>query len=400
MRAAALGSTFQRMTVSALRKALNKAGSAGDTSIKRGGSYAGLDLLRSILADAEDAATGKETTISTQSADPQSTIHVRDFSLGPIATTPRSPSAHDEGNVQADLSAAKRPQANVSELVSKKRKSKGNTSRSLSSKRSKTDGALEQPDTEQSDSAQSDHSANGALQRKSHELASVSNLLTFREMQKMQVTDFGEEEIAAFEQVVKRFEMHLRARDDLGTNVCRSTLGKHEVPRKKIDKKDGKGISHTSPSGVYQPKPLSDEHIAALKGTLPADLSPMLHKLTMIGALGTPPRYLYRASSWEGKKHTGGYDTRTLHGPAAHMNDDEKCHDSIYEIPHGLFELVEMLGHRFLWLDRRRDETLSWTSSLLFALVHATDRLAKGQRYVVIHVTDTTKVTTIDDSVE
>ena len=78
------------------------------------------------------------------------------------------------------------------------------------------------------------------------------------------------------------------------------------------------------------------------------------------------------------------------------MNDDEQCHDSIYEIPNGLFELVEMLGHRFLWQDRRKDEFLSWTSSLLFALVHATGRRAKGQRHIVIHVIDTRKATTID----
>ena len=55
-----------------------------------------------------------------------------------------------------------------------------------------------------------------------------------------------------------------------------------------------------------------------------------------------------------------------------------------------------MLGRRFLWEDRRRDETLSWTSSLLFAIVHATGRLAKGQLYVIIHVIDTTKVTTLE----
>lgn len=68
----------------------------------------------------------------------------------------------------------------------------------------------------------------------------------------------------------------------------------------------------------------------------------------------------------------------------------------MYDIPNGLGEFSEMLGRRFLWHDRRRDEMLSWTSSLLFALVHATGRLAKGQGEVVIHVIDTTKVTTLD----
>lgn len=68
----------------------------------------------------------------------------------------------------------------------------------------------------------------------------------------------------------------------------------------------------------------------------------------------------------------------------------------MYKIPNGLAEFSEMLGRRFLWHDRRKDEMLSWTSSLLFALVHATGRLAKGQEDIVIHVIDTTQVTTKD----
>lgn len=55
-----------------------------------------------------------------------------------------------------------------------------------------------------------------------------------------------------------------------------------------------------------------------------------------------------------------------------------------------------MLGRRYLWQDRRKDATLPWTSSLLFALVLALGRMAKDQRFVVIHVIDTTKVTTLD----
>lgn len=64
-------------------------------------------------------------------------------------------------------------------------------------------------------------------------------------------------------------------------------------------------------------------------------------------SLRTPPRFLYRVSSWEGRKKTNGYDSLTLHIPAAHVNHDEKCHDTIYDIPNGLSELKEMLGRRF-----------------------------------------------------
>lgn len=77
------------------------------------------------------------------------------------------------------------------------------------------------------------------------------------------------------------------------------------------------------------------------------------------------------------------------------MNKHEACHETLYAILNDVSQLVEMLGRRFLWQDRKNDETLSWTSSLLFALVHATSRLAKGQRHVRIHVIDTTKVTTL-----
>lgn len=109
-----------------------------------------------------------------------------------------------------------------------------------------------------------------------------------------------------------------------------------------------------------------------------------------------PPRFLYRASSWQGKRHTNGHDELTTHLPAAYKNRDERCADTIYDEPNGLGELAEMLGRRYLWQDRRKDATLSWTSSLLFALVLALGRKAKDQEFVVIHVIDTTKVTTLD----
>ncbi|RMY32133.1 hypothetical protein D0866_06818 [Hortaea werneckii] len=258
-----------------------------------------------------------------------------------------------------------------------------------------------------------------------------NGLMTHREKEEMQIKDYGEDQITEFEEVREKFEKCNEARSELGVSVCRAALGKHEVPVKRRKKsrspvdcaasisgdtlphKDNEGIPEQEescspgdqdkieneaqdeavtadnhhelfkkwkmPSGNYKPIALDKELVKALKKSLK-----------------TPPRFLYRASSSEGVKRTNGYDHITLHVPAAHMNDDEKCHESLYDIPNGLGELAEMLGHRFLWSDRRRDETLSWTSSLLFALVHASGRLAKGQRGVVIHVIDTTKVKTLD----
>ncbi|RMZ03751.1 hypothetical protein D0862_05545 [Hortaea werneckii] len=264
------------------------------------------------------------------------------------------------------------------------------------------------------------------------EILSLKNgLLTYHEKEEMQIKDYGEDQITEFEEVREKFEKCNEARSELGVSVCRAVLGKHEVPLKRRKKsrspvdcaasnssstlphQDNEDIpeqeeSHSPgdqdkieneaqdeavtaeddlefckkwkmPSGDYKPIALDKELVEALKKSLK-----------------TPPRFLYRASSSEGVKRTNGYDDITLHVPAAHMNDDEKCHESFYDIPNGLGELAEMLGHRFLWSDRRRDETLSWTSSLLFALVHASGRLAKGQRGVVIHVIDTMKVKTLD----
>ncbi|KAI7232787.1 hypothetical protein KC330_g5730 [Hortaea werneckii] len=258
-----------------------------------------------------------------------------------------------------------------------------------------------------------------------------NGLLTHREKEEMQIKDYGEDQITEFEEVRERFEKYNEARSELGVSVCRAALGKHEIPVKRRKKSRSPGDCAASISGDTLPHKdnegipeqeescspgdqdkieneaqdeavTADEHHELFKKwKMPSgDYKPVALDKHLVEALKkslkTPPRILYRASSSEGVKRTNGYDDITLHVPAAHMNDDEKCHESLYDIPNGLGELAEMLGHRFLWSDRRRDETLSWTSSLLFALVHASGRLAKGQRGVVIHVIDTTKVKTLD----
>ncbi|KAI7280838.1 hypothetical protein KC345_g4519 [Hortaea werneckii] len=257
------------------------------------------------------------------------------------------------------------------------------------------------------------------------------DLLTYHEKEMMQILDYGEDEIAEFEGVRNKFLKCNLARLELDVSVCRDILGEHEVPFKHQKKPRSPADCATSTSSDTLPpkeiegapeqggscphehsdktrKDAQDE--AALEEDLHKDFKkwkmpsgdykpvPLEKKLVeaLKKSLRTPPRFLYRASSWEGIRRTNGYDEITLHVLAAHMNDDEKCHDSLYDIPNGLGELAEMLGHRFLWSDRRRDETLSWTSSLLFAIVHASGRLAKGQRGVVIHTIDTTKVKTLD----
>ncbi|EME49055.1 hypothetical protein DOTSEDRAFT_49387 [Dothistroma septosporum NZE10] len=119
------------------------------------------------------------------------------------------------------------------------------------------------------------------------------------------------------------------------------------------------------------------------------------------------PRWLYRVSSWQGTKSTNGHDQVHFHLPAAYKNFPRGKHDSqgwnyflartIDEEYNDLGQLIEKLGRRLLWLDRKNDPTLSWTSSLLFAIILATARLAKEQQYIVIHVIDTAEVRRVDD---
>ncbi|KAI6907599.1 hypothetical protein KC318_g4792 [Hortaea werneckii] len=257
------------------------------------------------------------------------------------------------------------------------------------------------------------------------------DLLTYHEKEMMQMIDYGEDEISEFEGVRNKFWKCNLARLELDVSTCRAILGEHEVPFKRWKKSRSPVDCATSTSNETLPHkenegtpeqdgsrppsdpikieneaedetaPAEDHHEGSEKWKMPSgDYEPIPLDKEVVEALKksmrTPPRFLHRASSWEGIKRTNGYDEITLHVPAAHMHDDEKCHETLYDVPNGLGELAEMLGHRFLWSDRRRDETLSWTSSLLFALVHASGRLAKGQRGVVIHVIDTTKVKTID----
>ncbi|KAI7158848.1 hypothetical protein KC349_g4526 [Hortaea werneckii] len=212
-----------------------------------------------------------------------------------------------------------------------------------------------------------------------------NGLLTHREKEEMQIKDYGEDQITEFEEVRERFEKYNEARSELGVSVCRAALGKHEIPVKRrknsrspvdcaasisgdtLPHKDNEGIPEREEScspgdqdkienEAQDEAVTADEHHELFKkwkmpsgDYKPVDLDKHLVE-ALKKSLKTPPRFLYRASSSEGVKHTNGYDDITVHVPAAHMNDDEKCHESLYDIPSGLGELAEMLGHRFLCL--------------------------------------------------
>ncbi|KAK5125867.1 hypothetical protein LTR08_005190 [Meristemomyces frigidus] len=436
MKQAGLGSTFRKMTVSALNKAIDNAKSKGEEKVSRGSWDASLSVLEPMLAEVEKAA-GQVDITKTQLkiAKPPKTLTMErkaesaaendatEISTTHNATSSKQiaaskqgedagPSEDEEsltrlsGGLDEETTTSDDKEAtlakngiDISAGTKRKRDSDEDTDSAFvldnvpaimqpaASKRTKT---LTESQKEQ--------------QAQKREMLG-RDLLTWHEIEALQVQDYGADEREAFEAVRQKFRTHAKAREGLRAIGSLKVEDTQEVPSSEDDPDSASGVnteiadqpaatedSETEAyifkqllskykllSEIYQPEPLSEKLVTALKDSLK-----------------TPPRFLYRASSWEGRKHTSGHDTMSVHIPAAHKNKDEKCHDTIYEIPNGLSELLEMLGHRFLWADRRRDETLSWTSSLLFALVHATGRLAKGQRHVVIHVIDTTKVTTIE----
>lgn len=162
------------------------------------------------------------------------------------------------------------------------------------------------------------------------------------------------------------------------------------------------------PVARYQPVPIKESHpqfLPAVRGKL-SRASRKPHSNIRVALDRRPPQYLYRTTSWQGRpgsRSTNGHDEIHFHLPAAYKNGakeeirgDGVLVPSLDDEPNALSELVEKLGRRLLWDDRRRDPTLSWTSSLLFALVHATGRLAKKQKHIGVHVVATSQVRTLN----
>lgn len=108
-------------------------------------------------------------------------------------------------------------------------------------------------------------------------------------------------------------------------------------------------------------------------------------------SLQSTPRYLMRAYTLDGKNHTNGYSSETLFSPSAFWRNN-RTSLSILDMPFD--ESRQMLGTHLYWADRVLDELLSWTNSLLFAIVHAVLRASHGQLGAHICFIDTSKATT------
>ncbi|KAK5723333.1 hypothetical protein LTR15_005031 [Elasticomyces elasticus] len=99
------------------------------------------------------------------------------------------------------------------------------------------------------------------------------------------------------------------------------------------------------------------------------------------------PRYLWRVQSNGRPGHVHGSTSQQEILPAAWVRG-KKCYTSIFDFP-TLSELVQNLGDRALSYHKEGDQFTSYTTSPLFALVHAQALTLKGERYITITFIDT-----------
>ncbi|TKA67831.1 hypothetical protein B0A55_09194 [Friedmanniomyces simplex] len=99
------------------------------------------------------------------------------------------------------------------------------------------------------------------------------------------------------------------------------------------------------------------------------------------------PRYLYHVHSAKGQRATRGRAATSQIAPAAHV-DHKPLHASLYAFP-TLHELIHNFGQRILWIISKADQFTSYTTSLLFAFVHALGRRTRGETGITISVVDT-----------
>ncbi|KAK4977794.1 hypothetical protein LTR42_002169 [Elasticomyces elasticus] len=99
------------------------------------------------------------------------------------------------------------------------------------------------------------------------------------------------------------------------------------------------------------------------------------------------PRYLWRVQSNGKPGYVHGTTSQQEILPAAWVRG-KKCYTSIFDFP-TLSELVSNLGDRALSYHKEGDQFTSYTTSPLFALVHAQALTLKGERYITITFIDT-----------
>jgi hypothetical protein len=93
------------------------------------------------------------------------------------------------------------------------------------------------------------------------------------------------------------------------------------------------------------------------------------------------PSYLWRTYSGEGQGRTIGFSSPDLFLPSAHTHGVNQ-YSMVGDIPVKIAQ--QMIGSRLKWDNRVANEFLSWSKSLVFAIVHALGRHEQGQRPVYV----------------
>ena len=142
------------------------------------------------------------------------------------------------------------------------------------------------------------------------------------------------------------------------------------------------------------------DYTESLRDLLSKDSPTMeqIHALGEASLLG--PNFLGRtASLTPGKRFgytrkTNGSTSQDLLMPAADANEGYDQHAALADLSQG--EIIYMTGHHLAWADLRGDELLSYSTDMLFLVVHALGRANRGQGGVTIQVFDRRKARTTD----
>lgn len=128
---------------------------------------------------------------------------------------------------------------------------------------------------------------------------------------------------------------------------------------------------------------------------LPEDLPTLKQICALRKAEALGPNFLGRTASLTSgtrfgpSNKTNGSTTQDVLLPAAETNEDFGQHATLEDLKQR--EIIYMTGHHLAWADLDRDELLSYSTDMLFLLVHALGRANRGQGGVTIQLLDCRK---------
>ncbi|KAK5128712.1 hypothetical protein LTR85_000045 [Meristemomyces frigidus] len=431
MKSAGLGNTYQRMTLPALKKALDKARSAGETMIRRGGSYAGVDLLASILADAERplareaddddqplavaTPAGLEERSPSPEAPETAESVVEEQTRGQQPSSITAPHEDELQSLPTSVSSSVEPtqcaEAEMHDpaMLEQHTPSAVSTPTSiLGDETASTPGVqATSPQTPSLDDL-SKGDIGVILQRKKDykeaeregkalQGGGVKRKASTEEpdsLEREATGESGREGDTKRRKVQDQEKEKERAKKYAAKKALESMTWQQ---RRAWDRKAGK-----KPDKEREPRNLIHEAVrhnygnSAYKGSL-EKLSTEKLSAEQLRALDDArhlgPNYLGRTSSLTGgykfeiaKSGTNGFTTQSLMMPAADTHSDQGLHANVGDFTQG--ELVYMIAHHLMWTDLPQDEWLSYSVDMNFKITHALCRDHQGQRETTVQFID------------